>query len=45
VLEAGAPWPDGTSDLVILPTLRSWDGNLMLDPFGNAPEEADEAWG
>jgi hypothetical protein len=45
VLEAGAPWPDGTSDLLILPTLRSWDGNLMLDPFGNAPEEADEAWG
>jgi hypothetical protein len=45
VLEAGAPWPDGTSDLLILPTPRSWDGNLMLDPFGNAPEEADEAWG
>jgi hypothetical protein len=45
VLEAGAPWPDGTSDLLILPTPRSWDGNLMLDPFGNAPEEANEAWG
>jgi hypothetical protein len=45
VLEAGAPWPDGTSDLLILPTPRSWDGNLILDPFGNAPEEADEAWG
>jgi hypothetical protein len=45
VLEAGAPWPDGTSHLLILPTPRSWDGNLMLDPFGNAPEEADEAWG
>jgi hypothetical protein len=26
VLEAGAPWPDGTSDLLILPTPRSWDG-------------------
>ena len=45
VLESGAPWPDGTSDLLIMPTPRSWDGNLMLDPFGNAPEEADEAWG
>lgn len=45
VLEAGAPWPDGTSDLLILPTPRSWDGNLMLDPFGNAPEEAAKAWG
>ena len=45
VLEAGATWPDGTSDLLILPTPLSWDGNLMLDPFGNAPDEAEDAWG
>ena len=44
VVEAGAPWPDGTSDLLILPTPRSWDGNLLLDPFGNWTDAATDAW-
>lgn len=44
LVEKGPPWPDGTSDLLILPTPRSWDGNLMLDPFGNCRETAIAAW-
>jgi hypothetical protein len=39
-----APFADGVSDLLILPVVRSWDGNLMVDPFGNLPETAVDAW-
>jgi hypothetical protein len=40
----GTPFADGVSDLLILPVVRSWDGNLMVDPFGNLPEAAVDAW-
>lgn len=40
----GRPFADGVSDLLILPVVRSWDGNLMVDPFGNLPEAAVDAW-
>jgi WD40 repeat protein len=43
-LTRGDPWPDGTDDLLVLPTPISWDGHVMIDPFGNAPEEAMRAW-
>lgn len=43
-LTRGDPWPDGTDDLVVLPTPISWDGHVMIDPFGNSPDSATEAW-
>jgi hypothetical protein len=44
VLRRGEPWPDGLRDLLVLPVVESWDGNLMVDPFGNSPEAAVNAW-
>lgn len=38
------PPADGQTDLLVLPTPISWDGNVMIDPFGNWPEAAVEAW-
>jgi preprotein translocase subunit SecD len=39
-----SPPADGQTDLLILPTPISWDGNIMLDPFGNWPQAAVQAW-
>jgi hypothetical protein len=39
-----SPSADGQTDLLILPTPISWDGNIMLDPFGNWPQAAVQAW-
>ncbi len=45
VVTAAASSPaDGVTELMILPTPISWDGNVMLDPFGNWPQAAIDAW-
>jgi len=44
VIPPASPPADGQEDLLILPAPRSWDGNLMIDPFGNWPEAAIDAW-
>ncbi|MGH2679598.1 MAG: hypothetical protein ACRDG8_03815 [Actinomycetota bacterium] len=40
----GKPWPDGVDDLLVLPAPTSWDGHIMIDPFGNSPDSALGAW-
>jgi hypothetical protein len=43
-LSRGEPWPDGVDDLLVLPAPTSWDGHIMIDPFGNSPDSALDAW-
>ncbi len=44
VTPAASPPADGVTELMILPTPISWDGNVMVDPFGNWPAAAVDAW-